>query len=240
MNNYVLVFLFSLLSSSALLAQNHDSVLINLSNSELKVFRPDGKSLYDKKFFNPKDSYTDLDGDSINEYLVVDSTLINKAPFFTIYVYNCADTFYLVDSIQSGGLAPFIENSEEEGSKIIVSGNPDFMQFNNDMNNIFLPTNCWRLKDDNIYLINDDIYDFYISENNDIIDYLDDNISKNSKNCASSTSLKPAVAAVYANYLSAGEKSTANQFLKKYYFCNDALQFQKEMDEIMKGYIGEN
>jgi hypothetical protein len=196
--------------------------------------------MYDKKFSNPKSFYADLDKDGINEYLVIDSLKVSNNPFFSIYVYNCADTFYLIDSIQSGALSPYLENSKEEGSNIIITGNIDFMQFNTDTNNYFLPINCWRLKSDNIYLVNDDIYNLFIANNNDITDYMDDYFSTNPKNCSSSDKAKAAVASVYANYLSAGEKALANQFLNNYYFCNDRIQFQQKLNEIMKGYIGEN
>jgi hypothetical protein len=240
MKKLLVIFLFASLLYSSLFAQSSDSVIINLSNSKLKALRSNNNLMYEKEFHNPKSFYADLDGDGINEYLIIDSTRLNNNPFFTIYVYNCADTFYLIDSVQSGALKPYIENSKEEKGNIIVTGNIDFMQFNTDSNNYFLPLNCWRLKDDNIFLVNDDIYDLYISNNSDIMAYLDDYYSSNSKNCASSGKVKAAVAAVYGNYLSAGEKSLASQFLKNYYFCSDALQFQEKLNDIMKGYIGEN
>lgn len=238
MKKFLLLFVFATFFN--LFAQKNDLLHINLSGSELKVFNSEDTILYEKNFFNPHELYSDLDNDGINELLIIDSTTINKNPFFTVYVYNCADTFYLIDSVQSGMLAPTVEYSEEEGSRIIVTGNTDFDQFNNDVENIFLPINCWRFQDDNIFMINDDIYDLFISENNSIMDYLDSYYASNPKNCDSSAKLKAAIAAAYANYLSAGDKTAANKFIENYYKCNDLSQFQKQLNEIMKSYINEN
>ncbi len=238
MKKFLLLFVFATFFN--LFAQKNDSLHINLFGSELKVFNSEGTILYEKKFSNPGELYSDLDNDGINELLIIDSITINKNPFFTVYVYNCADTFYLIDSVQSGMLAPAVEYSEEEGSRIIVTGNTDFDQFNNDVENIFLPINCWCFQDDNVFLVNDDIYDLFISENSSIMDYLDSYYATNAKNCDSSTKLKAAIAAAYANYLSAGDKTAANKFIESYYKCNDLSQFQKQLNEIMKSYINEN
>lgn len=237
-----LLFIFVLVSLAVLnlFAQETDSILINLTGSELKVCNSENEVLYEKKFSHPEKLYSDLDGDGINEFLIIDSTTIGKDPFFTVYVYNSADTFYLVDSVQSGLLNPSVEYSEEEKSRIIITGNTDFDRFNTDMQNIFLPINCWRFQDDNVFLVNDDIYDLFISENNSIMDYLDSYYATNAKNCDSSTKLKAAIAAAYANYLSAGDKTAANKFIESYYKCNDLSQFQKQLNEIMKSYINEN
>ncbi len=42
------------------------------------------------------------------------------------------------------------------------------------------------------------------------------------------------IAAVYANYINAGEKSVASQFLKNYYLCEDLEQFKQKLNELIK------
>ena len=74
------------------------------------------------------------------------------------------------------------------------------------------------------FLVNDEVYNVFINENESIINYLDDYLNDNSKNCKTSITVKAAIAAAYANYINAGEKSVASQFLKNYYLCEDLEQ----------------
>ncbi len=71
---------------------------------------------------------------------------------------------------------------------------------------------------------------YFFQENEPIISYLESVWSGSSKDCSSSTEIKSAVAAVYLNYLNAGEKVLARQFLNDYYLCPDKESFKNFLD----------
>jgi hypothetical protein len=237
MKNFVLFFL--LLFSINLLAQNDtlgfDSFYLTFRNTELAVFNNNGRIIYQKKFINPNPYTSDLNDDNSDEYLVLDSTMNNNIPWFTLYIYNTKDKFAFVDSIISGSTSPYETTSGDLGGTIIISGNTDFEQFNNGKDNYFIPINCWRYEDSAIFLVNDEVYNVYMNENESIINYLDDFYNDNPKNCSSSNEAKAAIAAAYVNYINAGEKSVASQFLINYYFCEDLQKFKKNLNDLIKG-----
>lgn len=225
---------------------NPDSLSIEIKNSELKI-RSANSIIYEKKFDHPTGFFADLDEDGLNEYLVIDSSSINNFPFFTLYVFNTIDSLYLVDSIKSGSTAPYLfnissdeNNPNEAGKTIIVTGNYLFDQFNLDKENIFLPVNCWLYEGSSLFLINDEVYDFFLNENDSIINFIEEYFSSHPENCSSSENVKSAIASAYANYLNAGEKSIASQFLKKYYLCDDIEQFKIKLNSLIKNDLNED
>ena len=231
--------LFLLIFSINLFAQedtlSFDNFYLLWQGNILKVFNNNESILYQKKFENP-DAYTmDLNDDNFDEYLVADSTLKNNIPWYIIYVYNTKENFSFIDSIISGSTEPYETTSEDLGGTIIVTGNPDFEKFNKDTENYFIPINCWHYEDSAIFLVNDEVYNAFINENESIINYLDDYLDNSSKGCQTSITLTAPIAAAYANYINAGEKSVASQFLKNYYLCNDIEQFKQKLNELIKG-----
>ena len=237
MKNFVLFFL--LLFSIDLFAQQDtlgfDNFYLTFQNKELRVFDNNNGIIYQKKFIHPSPYTSDLNDDNSDEYLVLDSTANNGMPWFTLYIYNTKDNFSYIDSIISGTTEPYETTSGDLGGTIVVSGNIDFEQFNKGNDNYFIPINCWRYENSSIFLVNDEVYNVYIYENESIINYLDDYFNDNPKNCKSSDSLKAPIAAAYANYINAGEKSVASQFLKNYYLCKDLPEFRQKLNELIKG-----
>jgi hypothetical protein len=222
-------------------AYTFDLFTAQIQNSRLVVKDNDGGTVYERNFSNPHDYTVDLDGDSVNEYIVIDSTGIANLPSFTIYIFNTIDQFALVDSIESGITQPYDTYSNEEGGEIIVTGNEAFEEFYDGKSDLFLPINCWKYDSGQIFQINDDIYDLYISENDDMISYLDSYYENGNYDCKNITSFKTAVAAVYANYVNAGEVTLASQFIKKYYPCTDVDMFLQKINQVLnKGKSNEN
>ena len=237
MKNFVLSFL--LLFSINLYAQedtlSFDNFYLTFQNKELNVLDNNNKIIYQKKFINPSPYTSDLNDDNSDEYLVLDSTVNKGMPWFTLYIYNTTDQFSLTDSIVSGTTEPYETTSGDLGGTIIVSGNTDFEQFNKVSDNYFIPINCWRYEDSAIFLVNDEVYNVFINENESIINYLDDYFNDNPKSCTETDSVKAAIATAYVNYINAGEKSVASQFLKNYYLCEDLPKFKQELNELIKG-----
>jgi hypothetical protein len=236
MKNLFLCFL--IFSCSLITFAQEDSITLGnfqltLKERTLQVFDNDGKIVYKKEFNNPSGSTLDLDDDGIDEYLVLDSNSFKLKPSYTLFIFNTAENFSLVDSILSGSIEPYETNSEDVGGTVIIAGNTDFEQFNQG-DNYFLPINCWRYEDSSVFMVNDEVYNIYLNENEGIIDYLDENFESH-KDCAASSLLKAPIAAAYVNYINAGEKSVASQFLKNYYLCNDINQFKKQLNDLIKG-----
>ena len=237
MKNFFMLFLF-LFSINSIAQQdtlNFDNFYVTFGNNELRVFGNNSEIIYQKKFLNPSPYTSDLNDDNSDEYLVLDSTVNNRMPWYILYIYNTKDKFSFIDSIISGTTEPYETTSGDLGGTVIVSGNIDFEQYNNGNGNYFIPINCWRYEDSAIFLVNDEVYNVFINENESIINYLDDYFNDNPKNCKASDSLKAPIAAAYVNYMNAGEKSVATQFLKNYYLCEDIQKFKQKLDELIKG-----
>jgi hypothetical protein len=204
-----------------------------IQNSQLIVKDNGGKTVFEMFFNHPHDFTVDLDGDRIDEYIVIDSAGTPDLPSYTIYIFNTIDEFALADSIASGITEPYNMFSNEEGGEIIVTGNKDFEFFDDDDSDIFLPINCWRYESGQVYLVNDDIYELFIQENDEILNYLDTFFDSDEYDCDTGQQVKSAIAAVYVNYMHAGEVTLASQFLKKYYPCGDVNTFLRNINELL-------
>ncbi len=75
--------------------------------------------------------------------------------------------------------------------------------------------------------VNDEVYDLFMNENDAIIDYLDTYFQSHENDCTNSKEVLGAIAAGYANYINAGEESSADHFLSNYYFCLDKDALKK-------------
>ena len=212
---------------------NFNNYNVKIENSKLDVTDKAGKLFLERNFNNPHDLMFDLDGDGINEYLIIDEKKDISKSLYTIYIYNTVDTFYVADSIYSGYFEPYIYFSKETNKNIIVTGNSKFDSLNKEGEDSFVPINCWIFNNDEIFSVNDEVYNIFISENEKLIDVIDEHFSMNTEDCKSTEAVKAAIAAVYANYISAGEKILANQFLKKYYHCDDLEKFKQTLNELL-------
>lgn len=212
-----------------------DMFTAQLNDSLLTVKDSADNIIYEMTFNNPRDYTVDLDGDSVEEYIVIDSAGTADVPDYYIYIFNTIDQFSLADSIHSGTAEPYDMFSNEEGGEIIVTGNADFEAFNGtgSDSDIFLPLNCWKYESGQLYLINTDIYDLFIQENEEIIDYLDSYSDSDEFTCDEGRENKSAIAAAYVNYVNAGEVTIASQFIKKYYICPDLDDFIKNINQIL-------
>ena len=206
---------------------------LTLNNKSLSVIDKIGKETYTNAFNNPVGFLADLDMDGNDEFLVRDSvvTLDNEAQY-ELYIYNVLDTFFLARKINSGTTEPYESDSGEIEGLIIVTGNTDFSYLNENSEFISLPINCWKFEDGEVYIINDEIYDQFMTENNTISSTLDNFLAGNKNNCDASLKIKSLIASAYINYLNAGENSAASNFMRTYYPCDDAEQFKKELDNI--------
>jgi hypothetical protein len=150
-----------------------DLFTAQLQDTTLVVKDNGGKTILQMEFNNPQDFAVDLDNDRVKEYIVVDSAGVPNLPSYTIYIFSTIDIFTLEDSLASGTFEPYVTFSTEEGGEIIVTGNKDFEFFDQENSDIYLPINCWRYDNGELFLVNDDIYDLFMEENYEILNYLD-------------------------------------------------------------------
>lgn len=212
----------------------YDLFSVKLKDNFLRVFSDQGSLIFSQEFQHPVFTTADLDSDAIDEYILIDYRITDQKKDYTIYIYNTIDTFYCVDSILSGFYEPYVFYSEEVKGNVIITGIPGFNEFNiGKTDNITLPLNVWRYGENGITLINNEIYDLFMSENDTVVDDLDEYFNSNIKNCNSSLKVNNLIASGYINYKNAGDISVANQFLLKYYLCPDILDFKTKIENLI-------
>ncbi len=230
----VLIFCLAALNSySQERKYSFDAFAAKIENNNLVVVDTAGKTVFRKVFNNPREQSADLDGDGINELLVTDLNSKGDKNFYTLYIFNTVDSFYVADSIPSGLMEPYQTVSEDTEGIIIITGNTNFDSLNTNEGEAYVPIKCWKYEDAKVHLINDKVYDIFISENDTLTDILDSYLESNPNNCNSIEEVKAVIASVYANYMNAGEKILAYQFLKKYYPCSDLETFKQKLNELL-------
>lgn len=232
------ILIIILFFSQSFLISQTDTIVLNSysvlsSGNFISIENADGKIVLQKQFLNPNIYASDVDSDGLDELIVVDSLTSEKASSYVLYLYSTLDGLSLIDSIFSGSFFPVVSYSDEIESTIIITGNPEFEKFNSTGENDFLPINTWKLDDDNLFLLNEELYEPFLNENANLVQILQEIISSKKMDCETSISNKGLISAVFTNYLNAGEQALAAQALKNYYVCPDIEQFRKEILEII-------
>lgn len=233
---YLGIILIHFLFENSSLSQT-DSILfhsyvVKVQENIFRVENSAGETKFEKLFSNPFAYTADVDSDSLDELIVVDSINYESGVRFNIYFFSGENQFMLIDSIYSGTYFPFLTFSEELEAIIIETGNPDFEIFNESSEFTYLPLNVWQLIDDKLFLINDELYEPFIFENGNLIQLLEF-YTKTEIDCAASKKIKNLIASAYTNYINAGEISLASQLLKKYYVCEDLAIFKQQILDLI-------
>ncbi|OGU29803.1 MAG: hypothetical protein A2057_08145 [Ignavibacteria bacterium GWA2_35_9] len=239
MNKLIFSFFFLLIFNfaSEIFSQNKnefvtDLFTLALNNNSLSVLDKKESQIYSNEFQNPAGYLSDLNMDGNDEFLVKDAVSVDNKARYELYIYNLLDTFFLAGKINSGTTEPYEAESGEIEGLIIVAGNSDFSFMNKDSEFLLLPINCWKFEEGKISIVNSEIYDSFITENNNILLTLDSFFVENGNDCNSSSRIKSFIGSAYINYLNAGENSVASNFIETYYSCDDAAQFKQELDNI--------
>lgn len=210
-----------------------NSFTVLIEQNLVKVENVKRNVQFQKQFYKPYAYLADIDADQFDELIIVDSIITNGRLNFILYLYSGEENFRTIDSIISGSFFPFITYSEEIESMIIETGNPDFDIFNQLSEVSTLPINLWKVDNDELFLVNDELYEPFVFENSNLLQLLDFHTHEKGFNCSVSKMYKGIVASVYANYLNAGEQSLATQMLKKYYLCDDIEFFKQETIDLI-------
>lgn len=239
MNKTIIIFF---LSTFLLFSQNNQSnnqsafhaasFSIKFENSLAYAFDENGKNVFQGKFYHPSGMISDLDADGVDEFIIIDSNSVNRKTVFTVSIFNTVDSFYLVDSINSGGTSPYFQVNEETNKVTLITGNPDFDNYNANPEFFFSPLDCWKYESSELSLNNEEMYELLLTENENIIEFLE-NYRWNSDSCSTSKEILGAIASAFANYINAGETAIAYQFLRKYYMCCNLDLIKKEFLELL-------
>ena len=232
--NFSFLLLLTLIFSLQLFSQNKreftsDLFRIILSDNLMIVEQNDGKEIYKNPFQNPHCYFLDLDDDSLDEFLVIDQIKSGIVKEYSLNIYNLLDTFYLAGEINSGVIMPYETFSGEIEGLIIVSGNTDFSYLYEVSEIKMLPINCWKFKDGEIFSVNEELYEIFITENETLLSTFD---IEGINDYGRSKEMKSLLASIYINSLNAGEKASAENFLKTFYLCEDLEKFKEELNNL--------
>lgn len=234
---YSILFIFFLFIQITLKAQvdtiSFNSYFVLVEDNSIKVVNAKSELVFQKQFYNSYEYLADVNADQFDELIVVDSIITDGRLNFTIYLFTGKGNFKLIDSIYSGSFFPFITYSEEIESMIIETGIPEFEIFDQTSEAAYLPINLWRLENDELFLVNDELYEPFIFENTNLIQLIDYYTHDKIMNCSASQHYKGMIASAFANYINAGEHSLAMQLLKKYYVCEDIEIFKQEILDLI-------
>ncbi|HSP86558.1 MAG TPA: hypothetical protein VLN45_00370 [Ignavibacteriaceae bacterium] len=202
---------------------------IILTDKLLSVRNNNENEIFTKEFLKPEVHSLDLDGDGIDEFLIKDIIELDSSKEYFLYIYNLLDTFYLSAEINSGVVEPYETFSEEIEGLIVVSGNTDFSFLNIGSEIKSLPINSWKFEDGELFLVNEELYDIFMTENDNHLSII---YSRDINDCDKSVQAKSLLASIYINYLNAGEIATAENVLKTLYLCDDVETFKSELNNI--------
>lgn len=231
------ILFFSIYSYTQEKIYQSENFTIMFSNNKLTAhFIPDS-TIIESEFKNASLLLNDLDADGNSEIVLIenDSTLHSG---YIIYVFNTLDDFFLVDSIMSGWTQPVIVDAEEIQYPVIICGNPDFQIFYSNINENYEPINVWKYVQGELYLANEEVYELFINENENLINLLTDELGNKKADCQTIKPYLSLLASAYANFINAGETTSAIQMVDKYYTCEDIEIFKQTIDELL--FIKEN
>lgn len=193
-----------------------------------------GKEIYSKNFSSPELYLIDLDEDSFEEAIIVDSTDIGAQPNFSLFVYRFDPQFSFCDSLQLGhyeleiikpdSASPFlIKTFDLRYDKIFGSSFP------------VLPIKFYYLLDTELVLDDEFSYDEYEAEVDRLFSILSD--MKRGLNCSDISlinDIKKLIAVLYANIKAMNYKIDLSIFVKNNYPCDDFEDLIESINEIQK------
>jgi hypothetical protein len=231
----LLLILFGFILSGSVFAQDNlfttESFIVKITGSKLVVEELlERKTIFRKDFIHPTGYVIDLDNDGNVEFLINDYSESEGKNFYSVFIYNTIDSFYLIDSILSGLKEPYYTFSDEINEVILITGSPDFDSYNSEeIETIFSPLICWGFQGNEFGLVNDQLYNIFINENEKYIDFIEEQYKAKGKNCNTANSLRGVIASIYINYYFADERAVADKALDEFFVCDNKARFKEEI-----------
>ncbi|MDP4114883.1 MAG: hypothetical protein Q8903_02045 [Bacteroidota bacterium] len=210
-----------------------DNYKATITDGLLSVSDLQDNVVYSRAFNDPVIYTEDIDADSSDEFIIVDYQQKGTEFLYSMYVYKISEDVKLADSLFSGLVEPYLVDDEELGGIMIVAGQPEYDYLNNtDTEDLYSPIRCYVFENEELFDVDDELYDIFIDTNDELTATLDEFYKKNDSDCKSTEKIKAAIAEIYINYLSAQEKSLAQKFIDSYYFCNDKEKFVEKLNKL--------
>lgn len=226
-------FLFLILSISIFpQTDSLENAGFYFDKNDLKVITDAGDTLLVQSFTAPHWYYYDLNNDTNDEIIVVDSTTCSHGATYSVFIYAADSSFRLLDSINSGVFQPMIEYNEELGSTVLLTGLPsvDSLYLAVQQDSLFLPVQYFQYNGFTLKNVSDDVYSTYLNENIAITAFLEQKDISGSV-CGAIQKHRSAIFTVFFYYRKAGEFSLANKFLQQYYPCADIAEVKKLLEK---------
>lgn len=212
-----------------------DGFSVSVNGNLVTAKSGSGEIFYSAKFTNMTESLVDLDNDSLPEFCITTKNTAGKNDYYKFYVFNAVDSFYLADSLESLNIEPYTIIDEESGKTFIVTGNPELKRIaGKNEEKIYAAVDCYGYDGNSFFTANDQVYDVFLQENEELLDSVDAFYKNNANDCSKSDGILSCVAAVYLNFKNANEDSMALHFLNKYYFCKDIMEFKARLNGLLK------
>ncbi len=205
------------------------------SERHFEVIADDGIIYSSKEFAGPINHlFIDFNSDGTEELFIEETQKINKQNFYYTYIYATGDSVFLIDSIGSGIMKPYHEFSEEFNSLILVTGDVyvDLLITLSPGKTLISPKVYWLYDGKEFFSIEEEMYDEYLAENEELILTLPALKKEHSEDCAFAKNYRGLLLTIYMNYIFANELTLANKFISNYYNCEDFKQIIDNLNEI--------
>ena len=228
------LFFISLLLPAQTLENDSIKVSVSLEGSALVARDSLGEVAKLWHFHSPELYRLDLDGDDIEEIVIIDNNLKENAPDYTLYIFSTDEGLELADSLYSGRLEPIIEFSEELNATLLCTGihQLDSLLFLTGQDTIITPRKYSLYDGSEIINVSNDLYSLYLTQNDALLDDYPNLVENGTMDCAEGDKVLSLIFTVYYNYIQAGEQSLANNFLATYHSCPKFSKLKRLLDSL--------
>ncbi|MHC1737058.1 MAG: hypothetical protein AB9882_03510 [Ignavibacteriaceae bacterium] len=230
MHKFLICFILLVLTESW--GQSHDDVSIKISSDSTAItIQYPGQTFFLAGLSSPKILDAELNNDDRGELIVINRYVNEGLTLYSAYVINLFDSIYVIDSIRSGIVEPFLAYSEEVSSTLLIIGYPEIDSLNRASAGKYSPINALMYDGSKIYSVNEEVYSLFIDEIEDLLLLLEGKPIHTG--CEFTKENSSLIASIYINYVNAGDLSMAALFLKNYYFCTDYVLYKEYLRNLL-------
>lgn len=230
MHKFILCFLLLLPHVSR--GQSHDELSIKISgDSSVITIQYPGKSFTLGGLSSPKILDAELNNDEKGELIVINRHANEGLTTYSAFIINLFDSIYIIDSVKSGIVEPFLVYSDEVSSTLLIIGYPELDSLNRISSGKYSPINALMYDGNKIYSVNEEVYSLFIEETEDLLAILDSKPIYTG--CEFTKENSSLIASIYINYVNAGELAMGSVFLKNYYLCTDYVVYKEYLRNLL-------
>ncbi|NUN07874.1 MAG: hypothetical protein HUU54_01730 [Ignavibacteriaceae bacterium] len=235
----VLVIFFLLGLSDPCVAGISDTMVnkitFRVTENSLIVLDSLGAVIFSRDFKSVSNSFfLDFDADGTDELYIEESEIKNSETFYSCYFIRTLDSVYLIDSIGSGVTRPYHEFNEDLNSLVLVTGDAYVDSLITLSRNKLLvtPKVYWLFDGTEVFSVDEEMYDVYMAENDDLMILLNDFKKAVKDDCRLSDNYRGIIITVFINYLFAKEQVLAYRFIEEFSDCREIKDILDKLTEI--------